>query len=216
MRRWLIPFLGGGAAVLALGAIGGLVVVETGLFDVRASAPHSAPVAWATHTTMIHAEHRFAAALTPSATLTAAQTLAGFRLYDSDCVGCHGAPGVARYHWTQGMTPSPPYLVDAPRHWTRAELYSIAADGVKMTGMPAWSAVHSPDQLWDIVAFLEAQPYLTARDYAALRAGQPQARGTRPASSDRPSGPASRRRLAAGEFALTSPKKGSPAGSPGG
>lgn len=74
------------------------------------------------------------------------------------------------------MTPSPPYLVDAPRHWTTAELYWIVGNGVKMTGMPAWSAVHSPDQLWDIVAFLEAQPYLTARDYAALRAanGPPQ------------------------------------------
>jgi mono/diheme cytochrome c family protein len=176
MRRWLVPFLCGGAAVLALGAAGGLTVVETGLFDVRASTPHSPPVAWATHTTMIHAAQRGAAAIAAPSAFTPAQTLAGFRLYDADCVGCHGAPGVARDHWTDGMTPSPPYLVDAPRHWTTAELYWIVGNGVKMTGMPAWNAIHSPDQLWDIVAFLRAQPYLTARDYAALRAanGAPQ------------------------------------------
>jgi mono/diheme cytochrome c family protein len=170
VRRWLIPFLGGGAALAVLGGVGALIAIETGAYDVRASTPHLPLVAWATHTTMIHAVHRDAAAVTPPATLTAAQSLAGFRLYDSDCVGCHGAPGIARDHWTDGMTPSPPYLVDAPRHWTRTELYSVVAGGVKMTGMPAWNAVRSPDQLWDIVAFLEAQPYLTARDYAALRA----------------------------------------------
>jgi mono/diheme cytochrome c family protein len=173
MRRWLIPFLCGAASLVALMAIGALVVVEAGLFDARASTPHSPLVAWATHTTMIRDAQRSARAVAPPATLTAAQTLAGFRLYDSDCVGCHGAPGVARAHWTDGMTPSPPYLIDAPRHWTRAQLYWIVGNGVKMTGMPAWSTVHSPDQLWQIVAFLEAQPYLTARDYVALRAANP-------------------------------------------
>jgi mono/diheme cytochrome c family protein len=186
MRRWLIPILCGAAAVLGVGAVAALVVVEGGLFDVRASTPHSPLVAWATHTTMIRAAQRNAAAIAAPAAFTPAQTLAGFRLYDSDCVGCHGAPGVARAHWTDGMTPSPPYLVDAPRHWTRAELYWIVANGVKMTGMPAWSAVHSPDQLWEIVAFLEAQPDLTARDYAALRVAS-----TRPQPQAQPGAPES-------------------------
>ncbi|HWF75837.1 MAG TPA: cytochrome c [Caulobacteraceae bacterium] len=177
MRRWLIPFLCGAAAVAVLMAVGGLVVVEAGLFDARASTPHSPLVAWAAHTAMIHDAQRSARAVAPPAAFTPAQTLAGFRLYDQHCVACHGAPGVARQAWTEGMTPSPPYLVDAPRHWTRGELYWIVSNGVKMTGMPAWSAVHSPGELWQIVAFLEAQPYLTTRDYAALRAANPPSAG---------------------------------------
>lgn len=169
MRRWLIPFLCGGAALVVVIVIGALVIVEAGLFDAQASTPHNAIVAWATHATMIHHAQRSALAVTPPKTFTPTETLAGFQLYDHDCVGCHGAPGVARDHWTDGMLPSPPYLVDAPRHWTRAQLYWIVDNGVKMTGMPAWGAVHSPGQIWDIVAFLEAQPDLTATDYALLR-----------------------------------------------
>jgi mono/diheme cytochrome c family protein len=185
MRRWLVPFLCGGAALIVLGAVGALIAIEAGAYDVRASTPHLPLVAWATHTTMIHAVQRDAAAITPPSMFTPAQTVAGFRLYDRDCVGCHGAPGVAREHWTDGMTPSPPYLVDAPRHWTRAQLYSVVANGVKMTGMPAWNAVQSPDQLWDLVAFLEAQPYLSAHGYVALRAANDpsQTLRARPASA---------------------------------
>ena len=95
--------------------------------------------------------------------------LAEFGIFDEDCVACHGAPGIARAHWTDGLTPSPPYLVDAPRHWTAPEFYWIVANGVKMTAMPAWSVTRSRGQIWDVVAFLEAQPYLSQHDYAALR-----------------------------------------------
>ena len=48
----------------------------------------------------------------------------------------------------------------------------IVGDGVKMTGMPAWRSTLSDAQQWDVVAFLDAMPYLTASDYLRLRAGQ--------------------------------------------
>jgi mono/diheme cytochrome c family protein len=168
MRAW-IPYAAGLATAAAIAAIGGLVVVETGAFDVRASTPHSPIVAWAAHTTMIHATAHGAANVTPPRSFTPLEVVAGFRFYDEDCATCHGAPGVARAHWTDGLTPSPPYLVDAPRHWTKPELYWIVSKGVKMTAMPAWQDARSSGQIWDIVAFLEAQPYLTAADYARLR-----------------------------------------------
>jgi mono/diheme cytochrome c family protein len=169
MRR-LIPYLVGATLALAACGVGGLAVVQFGLFDVRASTPHSPVVAWATHTTMIHAVQKDAAGLAPLPPLTQDEARAGFALYDRDCVTCHGAPGIARAPWVDGLTPSPPYLVDAPRHWTARQLYFIVANGVKMTAMPAWSTVHSPAELRQLVAFLEAQPNLTQRDYLALRA----------------------------------------------
>ena len=170
MRRSLITFVAGSVSVLVLLGVGALGVVGLGAFDVRASSPHSPLVAWAAHTTMIHAAEHGAASIHPPPAFTPAEVVAGFRDYDEDCVVCHGAPGVARAHWTDGLTPSPPYLIDAPRHWTPAQLDWIICNGVKMTAMPSWSATRSPGQIWDIVAFLEAQPYLTTRDYAQLRA----------------------------------------------
>lgn len=174
-------FIGGVLAVLVLGGLGGLVVVETGAFDVRASTPHASIVAWAAHTTMIHAARRGSLLMRAPAGFTAAQTLAGARAYHDDCSLCHGGPGEARADWVQGMNPSPPFLVDASRHWTRAQLYWIVKNGVKMTGMPSWGATRSDADIWNIVAFIEAMPYVSPDDYRRMRSA---AAGTGPQAGD--------------------------------
>jgi mono/diheme cytochrome c family protein len=170
--RPALTFLAGAVAAGVVAGLGGLAVIGAGAFDARASTPHDPLTAWATHTTMIHSVERRSRSVHPSAAPTSAAVRGGLRLYDQDCVGCHGAPGRARDGWTNGLNPSPPYLVDAPRHWRRAELFSIVRDGVKMTGMPAWGAVHSDPQIWEIVAFLEAQPYLSPAQYRQIGASE--------------------------------------------
>ena len=169
-RRRLAAFIAGVVATGAAIGVGGLLVVETGAFDVRASTPHSAPVAWATHTTMIHAARRGAADIHAPIRFTAAEVQAGLRVYEANCVSCHGGPAVARAAWASGMTPSPPYLLYASHQWTPAELYWIIRNGVKMTGMPAWNSSLADGQIWDVVAFLEALPDISPADYLNLRA----------------------------------------------
>jgi mono/diheme cytochrome c family protein len=156
-----------------LGTVGaaGLAVLAFGLFDVRASTPDDPLFAWATHTTMIRATQARAGVSAP-APFTAAQVLAGFGDYDRLCVSCHGAPGVDRQPWASGMRPTPPYLLDAARNWTPAQLKMVVGDGVKMTGMPAWKTTLSGGRQWDLVAFLEAMPYLSTKDYLSLRAAE--------------------------------------------
>ena len=63
------------------------------------------------------------------------------------------------------MNPTPPYIVDAGRRFSPAQLHWIISRGVKMTGMPAWRGVETPAQTWDVVAFLEALPYLDQGAY---------------------------------------------------
>ncbi len=164
-RQWLLAWVVAGV----LAGSCALAVVELGLYDVRATRPHNAIVAWATHTTMINSV-RLRAGRTRSPRITPAQIEAGFLLYDAHCSVCHGAPAVSRAAWVDGMTPTPPYLVDAPRRWTPAQLHFIIAGGVKMTGMPGWSTTLSDRQVWDLVAFLDAMPYLSGPDYQRLRA----------------------------------------------
>jgi mono/diheme cytochrome c family protein len=161
-------------AIVTLAALGlaAVSVIATGSFDTRASTPHHPLMAWAVHTTLIRAAQRGGARVRPPRSFTVAQTEAGFRLYDRDCASCHGGPGIPRSPWADGMNPSPPYLLDAARHWRPGELYWIVGNGVKMTGMPAWRPRRSDDELWDIVAFLEAMPFVTATDYALMRRTQ--------------------------------------------
>ncbi len=170
MFKIAVAFILGGVAAFIVMGLGGLAVVETGAFDVRASTPHGPLVSWATHATMIHATQHRAASVQAPAGFTAAQVEAGFREYDVDCAACHGGPGVSRAAWVSGINPSPPYLLDAQRRWSAAELYLIVGDGVKMTAMPAWKLTRSDTDIWNLVAFLEALPYITPQAYAQMRA----------------------------------------------
>ena len=163
---WLIGVVCGFAAMGA----GALVVIEGGLFNATASTPHIAAVGLAAHTAFIRSVEVRAKGVEAPTRFAPADVTAGFRDYDRSCVACHGAPGVSNASWAHAMTPPPPYLEDAARRWRPRELYWIVGQGVKMTAMPAWAEVRSDAQVWDLVAFLEALPYLTVADYARMRA----------------------------------------------
>ena len=173
-RIWLAAWIVGGAL---LGA-GALAVIECGLFDATATKPHSALVAWATHTAFLTSVRRRAGEA-PPVQYDAAQVADGFVLYKAHCVMCHGGPGVARADWVAGMNPTPPYIIDAARRFTAPQLYWIVSRGVKMTGMPAWRGVQTPAQTRDVVAFLEGLPYLSKDDYQrmAVNVAKPAAPG---------------------------------------
>jgi len=169
MRRW-IWLLGGVVLTLAMLGAGSLMVVGEGLFDARASTPHDFVTAWATHTTMVNFMKRTAHDVHPPAAFTAAETVAGLHLYEQQCMECHGGPGVARAVWVQGMNPSPPFLLDASRRWSRGQLFWVVKNGVKMTGMPAWGLTEDDGRIWDLVAFLEAMPQMKPADFQKARA----------------------------------------------
>ena len=173
-KRWRDFLFGWIAAYVVAGAFAGAVgiaILQFGAFDTTASMPHMAPIGWSAHQAFIaHTKH--SAGRMSQVTITPGEVVAGFRQYEQDCVQCHGGPGVPRGDLASGLNPPPPYLLDAPRRWTPAQLYWILAQGVKMTAMPSWRATRTNVQVWDLVAFVEALPYLSPQDYANLRASQ--------------------------------------------
>jgi mono/diheme cytochrome c family protein len=162
----------------ALGAVAAVLLVEAaaaaaqvlGAFDTTALQGYSQPTSWLIHRTMIDSVRERARHIAGPPGFTQAEVAAGFRTYERRCVMCHGGPGVGRQTWVSGLHPTPPYLLDAAKHWRGPELYLIISDGVKMTGMPAWSLTLSRGDMWNLVGFLEALPHMTAADYARLRA----------------------------------------------
>jgi cytochrome c553 len=97
--------------------------------------------------------------------------VAGFCAYETHCVACHGAAAVGREAWVSGMEPQPPYLLDVTRRFTPAELFWIAKNGIKMTGMPGWGDSLSDRQIWNVVAWLEASQNLPPQTYLRWRLG---------------------------------------------
>jgi len=78
--------------------------------------------------------------------------------YRARCQLCHGAPGVAPETLGLSMQPVPGPLTAASTKWQPKELYWIIANGIKMSGMPAWQYHLSERQMWEVVAYLDAMP----------------------------------------------------------
>jgi mono/diheme cytochrome c family protein len=159
-------------AVIALAVIvplGVFAFVKSGIYNVGASSPHTEFTEWLTHETMIHSVRSHAGGIVAPASASAAQVRRGFCEYETHCVACHGASAVGRQHWVSGLEPAPPYLLDAPQRFRPRELFWIAKNGIKMTGMPSWRDSMSDAQIWDVVAFLEAMPRMNSQDYMQWR-----------------------------------------------
>ncbi|MFL6751997.1 MAG: c-type cytochrome [Sphingomicrobium sp.] len=187
MAEWKTsrPILLAALALLGLGVLGALAglgalgYIKSGLFNVAASKPHTKLTQWVTEETMKHSIRRHARAIeVPRVRYPAARILYGFCEYETRCVACHGAAAVPRGEWASGMEPKPPYLLDATERWTPAELFWIVQNGIKMTGMPSWRASLSDEQIWDLVAWLEAARRMPPQTYLRWRAERPCARFT--------------------------------------
>ena len=169
-REHLIHLLIGAAIGIAvIVPLGAFAFVKSGIYNVGASHPHTKLSTWLTHETMIHSVRRYAqGSVAPERTSTA-QLVTGFCAYETHCVACHGAAGVARQQWVSGLEPQPPYLLDVTQRFTTPQLFWIVKNGIKMTGMPSWRDSLSDREIWNVVGWLEASRDLPPQTYARLR-----------------------------------------------
>lgn len=158
----------GVGATLLLAVAAWLTFVYTGIYDVGASDTHADVVRWTLDKTMRRSVATRAAELDLPDSFSAAQVAEGARHYSDSCVHCHGAPGREPAEWSRGMRPEPPHLTEAASEWTPEQIYWLADNGVKMTGMPAFGGHHGHEELVAITAFVAQMPGLSPEDYAAM------------------------------------------------
>jgi mono/diheme cytochrome c family protein len=93
----------------------------------------------------------------------------GLSHFQETCRLCHGAPGYPRLDFAMGLYPSPPELnAKDVQAWNDGQLYWIAKNGLKMTGMPAFGYTQTDEELWGIVAVVRALPNLNEEGYKGL------------------------------------------------
>lgn len=152
--------------------LGAPLFALSGLYNIAATSQHTLPVYWLLHTAMIQSVRLHSRGIAvPAALDDPARIDRGLALYRDHCAQCHGAPGVEPHPFALGLNPTPQNLVEPARDWGPARLYWTVRHGVKMTGMPAWEARLSDQDLWSVVAFLKRLPTLSPGDYRS-RAGQ--------------------------------------------
>lgn len=151
-----------------LGAGAAAVVVLAGLYNVAAIHQHT----WPVYKLLDFALHRSvqvrADAVDVPPLAEPALMEKGFLIYRDKCVQCHGAPGVPRDDIGQGMLPLPTNLVETARGKPPGYIYWVVANGIRMTGMPAWGFRLDARDLWAVVAFVERLPELSPGAYAEM------------------------------------------------
>lgn len=93
---------------------------------------------------------------------------AGAGNYNSMCIGCHLAPGVAETELSQSLYPAPPNLTKVGIDGNPAATFWVIKHGIKATGMPAWGKSMGDPYIWGMVAFLDQLPNMDAEQYQAL------------------------------------------------
>lgn len=96
----------------------------------------------------------------------------GLAHYKENCLDCHGAPGVEESEFGQGLNPPAPDLtLPAMQRMRDGELFWVVSNGIRMTGMPAFSPTHKEEEIWKIVAFVRHLPEITKEEQQILKAG---------------------------------------------
>jgi len=169
MRKLFIGLTLAGTALVA-----GVTLIGAGCVDVAADSPHSPWlhrfIAWARDSAIARQSQE----ISPPADLSdEVRIKRGAGNYAAMCAGCHLVPGGPDLEIRQGLYPQPPdfthaqaqgdpALADARRFW-------VIKHGIKASGMPAWGMGGMGDRdIWDLTAFLNVLPNLSATQYHQL------------------------------------------------
>ena len=136
MRKWVKGLIWIVVIVAVLAGLG-VAFINSGIYNVAATYPDIAPVAWVMGHTMDNSVKRHAAGIEVPPLDDPKMLQLGLSHYREMCTECHGAPGVEIGAAGKGLNPDPPELTEAASDWKPNELFWITKYGVRMTGMPA-------------------------------------------------------------------------------
>lgn len=164
MKKIVITIL----TVLIVEAVGLVVFIYSGAYNISTSNQDNAVINWALDTGATRSIVRHAKGIKVPQLTEPIMIQEGFEHYHEMCVQCHGAPGVDRGEIAKGLWPDAPDLAKAVPEWTPAQLFWITKHGIKFTAMPGWGPTHKDEKIWAMVAFLEKLPHLSPADYHAM------------------------------------------------
>jgi len=104
-------------------------------------------------------------------------TLAEARAHWADhCFSCHANDGSGETALGKHLYPSSPDMRQAAtQQLTDGELFYIIQNGIRLTGMPAWStgSAHDEEDSWKLVRFIRHLPQITLEEKKAMEKMNP-------------------------------------------
>jgi cytochrome c553 len=159
-------------ATLLLLGVGLFLIAWIGAYSVAASRGHWAIMEWLLTFGMRNSVELHAHLVEKPPPLDNADlSTLGAGHFHFGCAYCHGAPGFPINPIAERMLPPPPDLSTTSAQWNDQQLFWIVKNGIKYTGMPAWTSQQRDDEVWAVVSFLKRLPGLDAQAYSALALG---------------------------------------------
>jgi mono/diheme cytochrome c family protein len=99
---------------------------------------------------------------------------AGMNHFSDHCATCHSNDGGGQTLFGKGLYPKPPDLrAPGTQNKSDGELYYTIQNGVRLSGMPAFSAAHTSAQTWRLVLFIRHLPQITPQELNEMKALNP-------------------------------------------
>ena len=103
----------------------------------------------------------------------------GMAHYADHCASCHGNDGSGQTEIGRGLYPKAPDMrLAGTQSMSDGELFYIIENGVRLTGMPAWSTGQAKDEAstWHLVHFIRELPRLTEDQLDQMKRLNPRSR----------------------------------------
>jgi mono/diheme cytochrome c family protein len=99
---------------------------------------------------------------------------AGMEHFSDHCATCHANDGGGQTLFGKGLYPKPPDMRAAgTQNKSDGELYYTIENGVRLSGMPAFSKAHTAAQTWRLVLFIRHLPQITAEELSEMKGLNP-------------------------------------------
>jgi mono/diheme cytochrome c family protein len=136
--------------------VGPLTLLLAGLSGRLPSAANPTPPHWEASlgARALHASLARAATGLHAPAASAADVLAGQRLYTDNCAGCHGDDRRVSIWGVAGFYPRVPQLLKTPTTLEREQMFVAIKFGVRYSGMGGWQGMMNDADIWRITAFL--------------------------------------------------------------
>ena len=151
-------FVLGIVAVIAVGLVGGYVVLRQGIVPANADATPGSLETWVAGMSLRATLDRLAPKEANPVATTDENLIAGVHLYEQHCAICHGtAKGdVSASPVAKGEYPAPPQLAtEGVEDDPEGVSFWKIQHGIRWTGMPSWKGTLSDQQIWTLALFLK-------------------------------------------------------------
>jgi len=154
-RKDVRKVLLGAVLTLVILVLAALALMRLGLMPVNADGTHSSLEARVMPLVLHASIVRHASGETNPISVTEENLKAGVSTYKAMCARCHSTPGGNPSVYGQSFYPPAPQLLGGVSNYTDAQLFWLIKHGIRNTGMPAWGAMLSDDEIWQIVSLLK-------------------------------------------------------------